>query len=508
MGQIKVTKNVGGIEGLCIIEPAVHGDARGYFMETYNQKDMEEAGFHIQFVQDNQSMSTKGVLRGLHFQKHYPQCKLVRAVRGSVFDVAVDLRADSPTYGKWYGVELTEENKKQFLIPEGFAHGFLVLSDVAGFCYIGKTSGIPMTKAVWPGMILKSASGGRSWWENIRKHRRQKGKVSVIIPVYNTEKYLKRCVDSVLVQSYENLEVILIDDGSRDGSGKLCDQYRMKDQRVHVIHQKNQGVSLARIHGYEKSQGEWIAFVDSDDAIEKTMVETLVRTMVDHSSELAICQFRRVTCAGEAEQIIRPEPGVYDKAGIIQLLSTKALYHREKQRAGVPFELWGKLYQWDLLKDVLQAGVECWYEEDMLITMSLMYRLNRMAVIADPFYVYYERAGQATSLYKPDIATNFLKTMQRLQQIDKASYFKEQLPSRALMEVGRLLAICAKQKDGKNKFRRAFSELVENGALISALKTRNFEGGMTERLKRFLLLRQWGWLYFFLLKTKHLLSGR
>ena len=135
MGQIKVTKNVGGIEGLCIIEPAVYGDERGYFMETYNQRDMEEAGFHIDFVQDNQSMSTKGVLRGLHFQKHYPQCKLVRAVRGSVFDVAVDLRADSPTYGKWYGVELTEENKKQFLIPEGFAHGFVVLSDEATFNY-------------------------------------------------------------------------------------------------------------------------------------------------------------------------------------------------------------------------------------------------------------------------------------------------------------------------------------------------------------------------------------
>ena len=135
MGQIQVTKNVGDIEGLCIIEPAVHGDERGYFMETYNQRDMEEAGFHINFVQDNQSMSTKGVLRGLHFQKHYPQCKLVRVVRGSVFDVAVDLRANSSTYGKWYGVELTAENKKQFLIPEGFAHGFLVLSDVAEFCY-------------------------------------------------------------------------------------------------------------------------------------------------------------------------------------------------------------------------------------------------------------------------------------------------------------------------------------------------------------------------------------
>lgn len=135
MGQIKVEKNVGGIEGLCVIEPAVHGDARGYFMETYNEKDMKEAGIDIHFVQDNQSMSTKGVLRGLHFQKQYPQGKLVRVIKGSVYDVAVDLREGSPTYGQYYGVELTEENKKQFYISEGFAHGFLVLSDVAEFCY-------------------------------------------------------------------------------------------------------------------------------------------------------------------------------------------------------------------------------------------------------------------------------------------------------------------------------------------------------------------------------------
>ena len=135
MGQITVEKNVGGIEGLHVITPAVHGDSRGYFMETYSQRDMEEAGIYLTFVQDNQSMSTKGVLRGLHFQKKFPQTKLVRVIKGRVFDVAVDLRKDSATYGKWYGVELTEENKKQFLIPRGFAHGFLVLSDTAEFCY-------------------------------------------------------------------------------------------------------------------------------------------------------------------------------------------------------------------------------------------------------------------------------------------------------------------------------------------------------------------------------------
>ena len=123
------------LPGVFIIEPVVHGDHRGYFMETYNQRDMEEHGLNMTFVQDNQSMSTKGVLRGLHFQKEHPQGKLVRVIRGSVFDVAVDLRPGSSTYGQWYGVELTAENKKQFYVSEGFAHGFLVLSDEAEFCY-------------------------------------------------------------------------------------------------------------------------------------------------------------------------------------------------------------------------------------------------------------------------------------------------------------------------------------------------------------------------------------
>lgn len=133
MGQIKVTECP--IAGLYLIEPTVHGDHRGYFMETYNQRDMTEAGLDMVFVQDNQSMSTKGVLRGLHAQKEHPQGKLVRVIKGTVFDVAVDLRPGSETYGQWFGVELSEENKLQFYISPGFAHGFLVLSDRAEFCY-------------------------------------------------------------------------------------------------------------------------------------------------------------------------------------------------------------------------------------------------------------------------------------------------------------------------------------------------------------------------------------
>ena len=133
MGKFKFTET--GIEGMFVVEPTVFEDNRGYFMETYQENDFKEAGHDLTFVQDNQSKSSKGVLRGLHLQLKYPQGKLVRVIRGTVFDVGVDLRGDSPTYGKWYGEILSDENKKQLYIPPKFAHGFLVLSDEAEFLY-------------------------------------------------------------------------------------------------------------------------------------------------------------------------------------------------------------------------------------------------------------------------------------------------------------------------------------------------------------------------------------
>lgn len=161
MGQIEVIATP--IDGLRIILPALHGDARGYFTETYNKRDLAQAGLHADFVQDNQSMSVKGVLRGLHFQKEFPQGKLVRVIRGEVFDVCVDIRKGSRTYGTWYGVALSAENRKQLYVPEGCAHGFLTLSDVAEFCYKctdfyhpGDEGGIawndPALHIDWPGV--------------------------------------------------------------------------------------------------------------------------------------------------------------------------------------------------------------------------------------------------------------------------------------------------------------------------------------------------------------------
>lgn len=133
MGQIRV--ETCEIEGVKVLIPEVFGDERGYFMETYRKDQFTEAGISQEFVQDNQSSSVKGVLRGMHFQINHPQAKLVRVIKGRVYDVAVDLRKGSETFGKWFGVELSSENKKMLYIPRNFAHGFLVLSDTAEFVY-------------------------------------------------------------------------------------------------------------------------------------------------------------------------------------------------------------------------------------------------------------------------------------------------------------------------------------------------------------------------------------
>ena len=174
------------IEGLKVITPSVFGDDRGYFMETYNYNDFAAAGIDCTFVQDNQSSSKKGVLRGLHFQINYPQDKLVRVVSGEVFDVAVDLREGSKTFGKWFGVRLSAENKKQFFIPKNFAHGFIVLSDHAEFCYKctdfyhpndegGLLWSDPEIGVEWPmpeGMTVEDLTEPKRVWAKIRYNHR------------------------------------------------------------------------------------------------------------------------------------------------------------------------------------------------------------------------------------------------------------------------------------------------------------------------------------------------
>lgn len=166
MGKFQITRM--DIEGLCVIESTKYGDHRGYFLESYNQRDFAELGLRIQFVQDNESMSKKGVLRGLHFQKEHPQGKLVRVIKGAVFDVALDIRKNSPTFGQWHGIVLSEENAKMFYVPEGFAHGFLVLSEEAKFSYKTTDFYYPEDEA---GIAWNDPDLAINWQDLIGKYR-------------------------------------------------------------------------------------------------------------------------------------------------------------------------------------------------------------------------------------------------------------------------------------------------------------------------------------------------
>lgn len=170
MGKFKFIKTE--LPGVLIVEPTVFGDERGYFMETFQKEEFAAAGITDEFVQDNQSRSSRGVLRGVHFQKEHTQGKLVRVTKGEVFDVAVDCRPNSETFGKWTGVVLSEENKRQFYVPQGFAHGFLVLSDAAEFCYNAPTTTTPPPKAASPTTMPPWASSGRTAGASIFSARR------------------------------------------------------------------------------------------------------------------------------------------------------------------------------------------------------------------------------------------------------------------------------------------------------------------------------------------------
>ncbi len=229
------------IEGLLVIEPAVFEDDRGYFMETFNERDLEKVGIKTHFVQDNQSKSTKNVLRGLHFQTIHPQAKLVRVIKGEVYDVAVDLRKDSPTFGKWKGVLLTEKNKKMFYIPKGFAHGFAVISDEAVFSY--KCDDY-WCKEGERGIIWNDPDININWGDYInlkkvilsekdQKHPTLKEWVSdnspkevcVLLSTYNGEKFLREQLDSVLSQEGVKVKLFVRDDGSKDRTVEILREY-------------------------------------------------------------------------------------------------------------------------------------------------------------------------------------------------------------------------------------------------------------------------------------------
>lgn len=273
-------------------------------------------------------------------------------------------------------------------------------------------------------------------------------KVSVIVPVYNVEKYLRKCLDSIINQTYKDIEIILVDDGSIDKSGKICDEYKKQDRRIKVLHQKNSGVSYARLNGFNISQGKYITFVDPDDYLDLQAIEVMVSFIEKENVDLVVCQVKEVYGKILKFIKIRPQIGYYNKNDIIDLLKTKVLYDKKTKIAGINLCIWAKLIKRDFVKNSLVEGLNIIYAEDQIILIALLYKIKSMYVI--PNYLYYyncSRQGQVSKSYNEKTWNNLEIYLRKIISIDKNKFLVMQIDNRIMISIVSFLFIALENKN-------------------------------------------------------------
>ena len=259
--------------------------------------------------------------------------------------------------------------------------------------------------------------------------------ISVIVPVYNAEKYLRECLDSIVNQTYKNIEIILVDDGSTDGSGTICDEYADKDVRIKVIHSTNKGVTAARINAFKASSGDYITFVDADDFLNCNMFKKMLDTIMEDNTDIIVCQYINYDSKTKKQEksMLRPPIGIYYKEDIVRLLKKNFLYNEKTGMAEMPPFLWAKLIKREFVQEILNVEVGLSYNEDQVGIFALLLRINSMSIIQDYFYYYRHHSVQATAAYKDRLWERIADSMQRFRELDRHDYLTIQLPQKCFM---------------------------------------------------------------------------
>lgn len=253
--------------------------------------------------------------------------------------------------------------------------------------------------------------------------------VSIIVPVYNVEKYLRKCLDSITNQTYQNIEIILVDDGSKDSSGQICDEYASKDSRIRVIHKENQGVALARITGFDDSKGDLITFVDADDYVDTQYVQKMIFPFQQYAIDLCICQ-NSIDNKGNIYIHKRSIHGFINKEKISSVISTRYLWDKSIYSAGLPIFLVTKMIKRKYVLHALEQGIGLWWGEDQVASFYILSHINTMFVLDEPLYYYVKHEGQATKVYNTSLWFNQFECWRRYKRIDKDNLLKTQLPLR------------------------------------------------------------------------------
>ena len=254
--------------------------------------------------------------------------------------------------------------------------------------------------------------------------------ISVIVPVYNAEKYLRECLDSIVNQTYKNIEIILVDDGSTDGSGAICDEYADKDVRIKVIHSTNKGVTAARINAFKTSSGDYITFVDADDFLDCNMFKKMLDTIMEDNTDIIVCQYINYDSKTKKQEksMLRPPIGIYYKEDIVCLVKKNFLYNEKTGMAEMPPFLFAKLIKREFVQEILNVEVGLSYNEDQVGIFALLLRINSMSIIQDYFYYYRHHSVQATAVYTDRLWERIADSMQRFRELDSSNYLVIQLP--------------------------------------------------------------------------------
>ena len=322
--------------------------------------------------------------------------------------------------------------------------------------------------------------------------------VSVIIPVFNVDGYLNSCLDSVINQSYQNLEIVLVDDGSIDNSGTICDEYAQKDKRIIVIHKKNEGVAQARIDGFNRSSGELVTFIDSDDYVDLNYIEKLVSPFEQNEIDLSICNYSNVT-NGIISHVDRPVKGLLVGEQIKKMISSRYLFDTRLGMAGIPLFLVTKMIKREFVLDALLYARGLWMCEDQVASFHIVTHIKAMFVLSDPIYYYVKHEGQATRIYNSSLWTNQFECWKRYKDLDTTNLLSNQLPARMWWTFIRNFRKMIHSSISWQDFKKEMLKIEENPMWLSVIKNTELPHGKIEKLVSFFLRhRMYYTLYIFL----------
>ena len=322
--------------------------------------------------------------------------------------------------------------------------------------------------------------------------------VSVIIPVFNVDGYLNSCLDSVINQSYQNLEIVLVDDGSIDNSGTICDEYAQKDKRIIVIHKKNEGVAQARIDGFNRSSGELVTFIDSDDYVDLNYIEKLVSPFEQNEIDLSICNYSNVT-NGIISHVDRPVKGLLVGEQIKKMISSRYLFDTRLGMAGIPLFLVTKMIKREFVLDALLYARGLWMCEDQVASFHIVTHIKAMFVLSDPIYYYVKHEGQATRIYNSSLWTNQFECWKRYKDLDTTNLLNNQLPARMWWTFIRNFRKMIHSSISWQDFKKEMLKIEENPMWLSVIKNTELPHGKIEKLVSFFLRhRMYYTLYIFL----------